>query len=217
MKNLFKFFLVILLVGFSFYYTEKIALIIQSKNELMIYIRDNKANYESNYVNAIIENDTIIPGLKGYSVDDRASFLKMKEIKAFNEYYLVYEDIEPEISVINNKDKTIIQGNKQKKQVAFITRNNSSLIAKLKAYNISLDNTGICLKDLNEACQKNDYKVKASLIINHQNILKEKSNITSGEIILLEDNITTDELELIIKEIKYRDLKIVSLNELIQE
>lgn len=61
------------------------------------------------------------------------------------------------------------------------------------------------------------YLFKPSLTINHSNISTEKNKITSGEIILIKDSITLTELNIILNQIKYQDLKIVPLSELISE
>ena len=52
----------------------------------------------------------------------------MKAFGIFNEYYLVFDNIKPEISLEDNKDKIIKQGNKEKKAVAFLLEDGSEQI-----------------------------------------------------------------------------------------
>lgn len=217
MKKIIKVFSIIFLVCFSFYYTEKIAYIMQSKDELMLHINKVKENYNIDYVNAVINDDTIIPGINGITVNSQKSYSNMKSLNVFNEYYLEYEQVKPVISLSDNKDKTIIKGNKNKKSVAILVKNNGLVKEYLikKGYQIGYEN--ICVTDLEEVCKDNSFKVKSSLIINHQNILTSKSSVESGDIILIEENVSVSELKVLLEEIKYRDLKIISLNNLISE
>lgn len=217
MKKIIKVFSIMLLVCFSFYYTEKIAYIMQSKDELMIHINKVKENYNVEYVNAVINDGTIIPGINGVIVNSQKSYSKMKSLNVFNEYYLEYEQIKPVISLSDNKDKTIIKGNKNKNAVAILVKNNSSVKEYLTNEEYSINYENICVIDLEEFCNANDFKVRSSLIINHQNILTSKSNVESGDIILIEENVSVSEVKILLEEIKYRDLKIISLNSLISE
>ena len=114
---------------FSFYYTEKIALIVLDKNPLMQSIREEKEEFEVDYVNAVILGDYIIPGINGLMVNTRESFYNMQELEVFNQYYLVYEQVKPEVSLEDNKDKIINKGNAKLKQVSLILEE-ASLISK---------------------------------------------------------------------------------------
>ena len=55
---------------FSFYYTEKIALIVLDKNPLMQSIREEKEEFEVDYVNAVIQGDYIIGAVTHVVVDN---------------------------------------------------------------------------------------------------------------------------------------------------
>ena len=112
---------------FSFYYTEKIALIVLNKNPLMQSIEEQKISYEEDYVNAVIDGDYIIPGINGLAVNTRESFYEMQEINTFNHYYLVFEQVKPEISLEDNKDKIIRKGNTKLKQVSLILSSESDI------------------------------------------------------------------------------------------
>lgn len=228
----------------------------QSKSSLMQEIEKNSERKKTESVSAIIIDNTIIPGLNGLEVDKTSSFSKMKTLGVFNDYYLVYKEIEPEISLENNKDKIIIRGNKAKKSIAFIFDGENNLTEYLKGKNIPANilvnvnnylksnyfelinnevehfdtlerllnnnnsNKNICV--LNEKnydiCLKNaKYLVKPTYDINNQTIISYKSNIASGDILLINSNISLENLKILIKDIQYRDLKLVNLSEIISE
>ena len=112
MRKIYKYFGLIVLMIFSFYYTDKLVLLVQENNPIMKKIEDEKSKLDVSYVNAIIENDRIIPGKNGLEINDKKSFSLMKSFGTFNSYYLVYEQVKPKISLENNKDKIITSGNK---------------------------------------------------------------------------------------------------------
>ena len=69
---------------FSFYYTDKIALMVQSNNPIMKQINQEKEKHEEESVNAIINEDKIIPGKNGLTINVEKSFSAMKSFNAFN-------------------------------------------------------------------------------------------------------------------------------------
>ena len=125
---------------FSFYYTEKIALIVLNKNPLMQEINQVKGDYEEDFVNATIEGDYIIPGINGLAVNTRESFYGMQELEAFNQYYLVFDQVKPDVSLEDNKDKIIHRGNAKLKKVSILFRNESVIsdYFKEQSYKASL-------------------------------------------------------------------------------
>ena len=127
MRKYYPYFGLALVMVFSFYYTEKIALIVLNKNPLMQTIEEQKVDYEENYVNAVIEGDYIIPGINGLVVNTRESFYQMQDMDTFNHYYLVFEQVKPEVSLEDNKDKIIHQGNNKLKQISLILSSQSSI------------------------------------------------------------------------------------------
>ena len=136
MKRVFKYFGLGAIMLFSFYYTEKIALYAQSKSPIMQSINEAKDNLAVSSINAEIINEYITPGLNGLEVNVKESFSKMKSFNAFNSYYLVFDQVPPEISLENNKDKVIKQGNKLKRSISLIVEQNDAILNYLKTYNI---------------------------------------------------------------------------------
>lgn len=120
MKKFFKSMGLISILFLSFFYTEKIALIMQNKSPIMQNIENNSSKYTVNPVNATINDTYVIPGIRGRMVNKNKSFVNMKTFGVFNEYYLIFEDIKPDISLEDNLDKIIKYGNKKKNAIAFI-------------------------------------------------------------------------------------------------
>lgn len=87
-----------------------------------------------------------------------------------------------------------------------------------KYLNKSKLNKNLCyVKEKIPTICKDKYLFKTSLTINHSNISSEIKKISSGEIILIQNTLTLAELEVILNQIKYQDLNIVPLSELISE
>lgn len=254
-----KFFHILGIVGiaiFSFYYTDKIALLVQEKNPVLQKIKSKQASLEIPFVNAQIEDDYIIPGVSGSVVNVEKSFFNMKAINAYNESYIVYDEVKPEVSVASNKDKIIISGNKSKKQVSIIIEDDENLKTYFAKYDVNLlitkenyaanlgyelinnesntkyfkqlntlldkdeQNKYLCLynKDNYKICKKNQYYiVKNSLVLNNKSIIEVKNNLEAGSIILVTKNAALSDINLMLREIKFKDLKIVYLSQLIKE
>lgn len=115
----------------------------QNKSPIMQQINEVEESYVVKAVNAKVEDNYIVPGIMGRMVNKNKSYVNMKAFGIFNEYYLIFDDVKPDISLEENRDKIIKEGNKSKKSVAFI------------------------LEDGNEAIKKyfKDNKIKADLLI----------------------------------------------------
>ena len=92
-----------LLICFTFFYTEKVVNVINNNDELMIDIKDRAINYEIEAIDAVIDNDTIIPGKYGKVVNIDKSYYNMKSSKVFNDRLLFYDIVKPNIS-LNSKE-----------------------------------------------------------------------------------------------------------------
>ena len=86
---------------FTFIYTEKIINVSIEQDEIMIKIKEYTNTHNINPINAIINEDTIIPGNIGKYIDTESSYKKMKKYGYFNESLLIYKDIYPETSIYN--------------------------------------------------------------------------------------------------------------------
>ena len=114
------------LICFTFIYTENIISVSINQDEIMITLKEKEKEYNIEPTNAIIENDTIIPGNTGKKIDIDSSYKQMKKIGYFEESSIVYETIYPNISIYNNYHKYVISGNKKNKEIALIYIINSN-------------------------------------------------------------------------------------------
>lgn len=117
------------IVAFSFYFTDKVSLLVANKSDLMQEIKQVSSIYEESPVDAVIniEDNTIIPGQFGRTVNSQESYLSMHDFGTFNENYLVYDYVKPEKSLEDNKDKYITSGNKKQRKVSLIVRDNADV------------------------------------------------------------------------------------------
>lgn len=115
MKKHFTIIITILLFIFSFYYTDKCINILKRKDPLMQEIIKKSKEININPTNAIITNNTVIPGISGLNINLDKSYEKMKKLGSFNESLIVYEEILPNISYKNYYDKIIVSNNNNNK------------------------------------------------------------------------------------------------------
>ena len=256
MKNLFKYIGIISVFLFSFYYTEKMSNIIINNSSLVMQINENVDKYNILPVNAIIDENYIVPGINGSNVNVIKSYNNMKVQDVFNEYYLVYDKVIPNVNLENNKDKIIKNGNRVKNSVSILVENNIDVIEYSKEKNISITrlinydsydkyakyeqinndfnnykkvekllnnnniNKNICLINSSniDFCKENKkYLVDKTIELNNYNLSDIKNNIQSGYIIFISDNVNVTDYKILIKQIYYQDLDIISLSTLITE
>jgi len=120
LKKIIKSVGLITLISFSFFYTDRVIDVINEQDPIMIKISDMKDYYKQEAIDAIIDDDTIIPGLYGYEVDVDSSYDMMRSVGIYNDTLYHYKDIKPTISISDNMDKYIIRGNPNKFSVAII-------------------------------------------------------------------------------------------------
>lgn len=109
-----------LLTVFSFYYTNKLIEFSKSKDPIMIEIMKNKDDYNKLSIDALINNNYITPGSEGLEVDVDKSYTKMKKLGKYNDNLYVYDVVKPTISIKDNYNKFVINGNITKKEVSLI-------------------------------------------------------------------------------------------------
>lgn len=120
MKRFFEYIGVISLACFSFFFTEKTMNVVKESDSLLLEIRKSKETHQVDSIDAVIKDDTMIPGLYGKIVDEEKSYEKMKRFGNFQENLLEYKIIAPNISLEKNYDKYIISGNAAKKMVTLV-------------------------------------------------------------------------------------------------
>ncbi len=126
------------LVLFSFYYTDRAVDIVKRNDPIMQTILSNQEKYKLESVNAKIDKDTIIPGMNGVSVDVQKSYSRMKNMNGYYESLLMFSEVIPNESILEQYDKFIIRGNPNKSDVAILLKANSMTNLK-KAYDIFLE------------------------------------------------------------------------------
>ena len=196
MKNIIKTISLLVLVCFSFFYTDKVMNIINQKDPLMIKIESLKEEYEVEPVNAMLDHDTIIPGINGRQIDVLKSYEEMKSSGIFREELLVYKDLYPSSLSSNNKDKYIIRGNK-KNEVSLLLIYSSRDYDKIK----NIDNITVYInhKDINTSTIKklkdkeiypygNNGEYTKEILDNDNTLINRLSNNKSKYCLLKEKN-----------------------------
>jgi len=252
-----KIFGLISLLCFSFYYTEKIALFMQSKDPIYESIEASKEEYKIDFVNATLSGEYIIPGLTGQVVNVEKSFQNMKNLGYFNVNELVFDETLPSVSLLSNKDKIIEKGNPLKYAVSFLLESDFSSVYfeemgipyailttkenrnKTRTYGMKInydfnnyeetekelklsnEQTNYCFvtKNYQDVCEKHKkFMFKETISLNNSNFLsKYRASSSAGNIIKIEENLDLNNLKLLINQIYFQGLKIVSLNELLSE
>ena len=115
-----KYLLITLFFIFSIYYTEKSMDILKLNDPIMKEIKNNLNKYKIEPVNAIIKNNTIIPGKKGKEIDIKKSYSNMRKYGSYNETLIKTKDTLPVISITNNLDKYIKIDKNYNKQISLI-------------------------------------------------------------------------------------------------
>ena len=204
-----KYLSIIFLCLLSFYYTEKIALYVKSKNPLIKKIESQKEDLYVNSINStLIDELYIIPGLNGKEVNVDSSFKIMKILNVYDEDKIVYNQIKPSISLNENKNRIIIRGNSKKRNVSLIFGKESNLTKYLLQNNIKFNvlitkeeynknyeminnsNNQITYKNIDSYLTKNDLN-KNLCYINNKSLCNNKY-IFQESLIINHSNISTN-------------------------
>lgn len=112
---------------------------INQKDPLMEEIISVKSEYDILPVSATLEEDTIVPGIKGKEIDVNKSYDNMKSGGIFREEALIFRDLYPMDSILNNIDKYIVRGNDNKRKISLlIVLNNSNINKVMEIDNITI-------------------------------------------------------------------------------
>ena len=120
MKKTFQMIGLISLTCFSFFVTEKTVTVVNDMDDIMIEIKEKKDDYKVDAIDAKIEDNTIIPGVCAKEVNINKSYKVMKNNGYFSDKLLVYDYTFPRISLNDNIDKYIINGNTSKRMVSLV-------------------------------------------------------------------------------------------------
>lgn len=134
MKKFFQTIGIISLLCFSFIYTERTVTVVKEFDDIMVQIKNVSETSKIDAVDATISGNTIIPGVCGSKVNIDKSYSKMKRYGKYNEKLLEYEKVKPSVNLVDNIDKYIVKGNKNKNMVSlmFLVDPNDSVSDLLK-------------------------------------------------------------------------------------
>lgn len=131
LKKIFKISAVLLLVGFSFFYTEKVTLIARNSDPIMRAIKKEESNKKVSNVNPVINNDEYIMGINGCEIDVDKSYSKMRSVGEFKEELIVMKETSNDKDLTN---KYVIGGNNKEKKVSLIFIVNKDIDSNLTNY-----------------------------------------------------------------------------------
>ena len=226
---------ILAIAAFSFIYTEKIANLTLENSEIYQKIKSEEGEFNEAFVNAEITDKYITPGLNGKVVNIKNSFYNMKDLNAFNSYYLIFDTSYPEVTLENNKDKIINYFKENNIEASIlVTMDNFNKNENLEQINNEVNkykdlealinkysnNTHICyVTNKNEKiCRKNQkYLVKTDKILNNNTFITLKNSIESGDIYYVEKNADVKNIKILINSIIYKDLDIISLSRMLSE
>ena len=251
MKKLFEYLGGFALIVFSFYFTDKVSLLVADKGELMQKIKAVSQDYYQKPVDAKVDEkqNTVVPGIYGKKINEKESYSSMKEFGIFNKNHLVYTHIKPKKVLIDNIDKYIISGNPLIRNVSLIIDENDDVISYLKDQKIKFDeiikdkneknsgeiingvdnpsefdkvesNKKLCIygySNIDKCIERKYFIIKPQIILNSSNIITVKDQINPGALILIGNNATVEHVKVLLNEIKYKDIKVVYVSELIDE
>ena len=131
LKKIFKLAAVLLLVGFSFFYTEKVTMIARNSDPIMRAIKKEENNKKVSNVNPVINKDEYIMGINGCEIDVDKSYSKMRSVGEFKEELIVMKETSNDKDLT---DKYVIGGNNKEKNVSLIFIVNKDIDSKLTDY-----------------------------------------------------------------------------------
>lgn len=171
MRKIFEYIGLITLMCFSFFITEKTTLVVQNIDEIMINIRSYSKDYKTEAKNAKVFDNEIIPGICGKVVNEEKSYEEMKKIGMYDPTFFVYNYINPEISLVENKNKYIVAGNSDKNHVyifAELTEVNKDLLSQYEFRNFNFI--------VNDDFYKKNLALVDKILKNNNSILLTKTN-----------------------------------------
>lgn len=115
------------LICFSFYYTDSAIDVIRKSDPIMKEIIEYSDNYGSTVVDSTVVNNNVVPGINGLIVDIDESYNRMKKIGKFDESLIVFEEVSPTYSLLDNYDSYVISGNPSLSNVSIVVKATSTL------------------------------------------------------------------------------------------
>ncbi len=134
MKRMFQIIGMISLICVSFFLTEKTVDVVKDTDQIMIKIKEKRDELVELPIDAVMKEDTIIPGISGKTVDIKKSYEKMKRYGDYLDSLLEFKKVSPNVSLSNHYDKYVIGGNPKKNMVSllFIVKEDTDIEPFLK-------------------------------------------------------------------------------------
>lgn len=120
MKKIKRYGILFLFSIISMYITNSWIGELNKNDSILKQIETSKSILEIEPVNAVVEENEIIPGKVGKEIDVEQSYRNMKAYGTYNEALTVLKEKEPEISLKNKWDKVITKGRDDKRKIALI-------------------------------------------------------------------------------------------------
>ena len=233
MKKYLKYLIISLVIIASFYITEKSALFLREKDPILQTIKEYSNSYNTQAIDAKIDNDYIIPGMVGKRINEIKSLMKMKSLKTFNSLFLATDDIKPNISIEDNKDKIINKGNEKKGAISLILENDESnaityLVSEKIMASILVDKSSINhskFEQINNDFENYDYvekilnkekkntniclinRTNKNFCIRHKKYLIEPTYVlSSSNLVIIKNKITSGDIILIKDNVSVDDI-----------
>lgn len=121
-KSTIKLLSLLLLLIFSFIYTDKVFDEARKNDPLMKQVINYKKKNDKNVIEPTIKDDEIILGMSGLVVDAELSYKKMKSDDSFSKKNIVYKKKLPDNSITKDNKYYITKGNSKNKKVSIILK-----------------------------------------------------------------------------------------------
>ena len=119
MKKYYKYLLVIIIVIFSFYYTDKVIELSNYNNTILASINNYALVNDNECIEGYINSDGIVLGYNGIKIDKNKSYSNMKGI-GFKKDLLEYKKNKCILNKEDNLDKYIKSGNKIENKISLV-------------------------------------------------------------------------------------------------
>lgn len=121
-KSTIKLLSLLLLLIFSFIYTDKVFDEARKNDPIMKQVINYKKKNDKNVIEPTIKDDEIILGMSGLVVDAELSYKKMKSDDSFSKKNIVYKKKLPDNSITKDNKYYITKGNGKNKKVSIILK-----------------------------------------------------------------------------------------------
>ncbi len=178
MKNYLKYIGIIIFTIFSFYYTDKVIELSEYNNTILASINDYANVNNKKCIEGEINDEGIIIGLSGISVDVNKSYSNMKGI-GFKEDLIEFKKDKCILNKDDNKNKYIISSNKVNNNISFVIDINNMDNYEEMIEISNIENVKLNILVSNNDFDKLSYKENILLKTSNNNIKNFKKKISN--------------------------------------